>query len=104
MRKMRISYLDEARGIAILLVVIGHCIGAIRYPINQAILCFYAKKIFINTKFLMLPICVSIVVVVSQINEPVLMYNNQYGNFGMFLMTSLCGSVRNTRLPNGMTS
>jgi len=53
---------------------------------------FYAKKLFINTKLFLLPICVFVVTVLSQINEPILMYDNQYGNFGMFLMTSLCGS------------
>lgn len=53
---------------------------------------FYAKNLFANTKLFMLPICVFVVAFLSQINEPVLMYGNQYGNFGMFLMRSLCGS------------
>ena len=53
---------------------------------------FYAKKFFSNTKSIMLPICVIAVVVLSQLNEPILMYDNQYGNFLIFLMTSLCGS------------
>ena len=53
---------------------------------------FYAQKLFTNTKLFMLPICVFVVAILSQINEPVLMYGNQYGNFGIFLMTSLCGS------------
>lgn len=53
---------------------------------------FYAKNIFTNTKLFMLPICFFVVAILSQINEPILMYDNQYGNFGMFLMTSLCGS------------
>lgn len=53
---------------------------------------FYTKNLFTNTKLFMLPICVFVVAILSQINEPILMYDNQYGNLGMFLMTSLCGS------------
>ena len=42
----RIPLYDEARGIAILLVVIGHCIGSLHNPMNQAILSFHMPLFF----------------------------------------------------------
>lgn len=36
----RIEWLDSARGIAIILVVLGHCIGYIDDPLNKVILSF----------------------------------------------------------------
>ena len=53
---------------------------------------FYSKKLLSNTRLIILPICILVVVFLSQVNEPILMYDNQYGNFWIFLMTSLCGS------------
>ena len=37
----RIEWLDSARGIAIILVVLGHCIGYIDEPLNKVILSFH---------------------------------------------------------------
>lgn len=42
----RIEWLDSARGIAIILVVLGHCIGYIDDPLNKVILSFHMPAFF----------------------------------------------------------
>ena len=42
----RISWIDTTRGIAILLVVFGHCMGYIDNPINKVILSFHMPLFF----------------------------------------------------------
>lgn len=42
----RIEWLDSARGIAIILVVLGHCIGYIDDPLNKVILSFHMPTFF----------------------------------------------------------
>ena len=42
----RIEWIDSARGIAILFVVLGHCIGNIEDPVNKFILAFHMPLFF----------------------------------------------------------
>lgn len=42
----RIQWIDIARGIAILLVVLGHCIGNLEDPVNRVILAFHMPLFF----------------------------------------------------------
>lgn len=42
----RIRWIDAARGIAILLVVLGHCIGNLTDPVNKVILSFHMPLFF----------------------------------------------------------
>lgn len=42
----RIRWIDTARGIAILLVVLGHCIGNSTDPVNKVILSFHMPLFF----------------------------------------------------------
>ena len=49
----RIKYLDNARGIAIFLVVLGHCIGAVDNPVNKVILSFHMPLFFIISGILL---------------------------------------------------
>lgn len=51
----RLGYIDVARGIAILLVVCGHCIGAIRNPVNQFFLSFHMPLFFVISGMLFNP-------------------------------------------------
>ncbi len=44
--KKRILWIDVARGIAILLVVLGHCIGDLNDPGNRFILAFHMPLFF----------------------------------------------------------
>ena len=46
MSEKRISWVDQARGIAILLVVLGHCIGYMDAPGNRWILSFHMPLFF----------------------------------------------------------
>ena len=45
-RNNRIFWTDAARGIAILLVVLGHCIGNLTDPVNKVILSFHMPLFF----------------------------------------------------------
>ena len=49
----RIHFIDTARGIAILLVIIGHCISTPENPINRFILSFHMPLFFIISGMLM---------------------------------------------------
>lgn len=49
----RIQFVDTARGIAILLVIIGHCISTPENPINRFILSFHMPLFFIISGMLM---------------------------------------------------
>lgn len=42
----RIEYIDTARGIAILLVVLGHCLPSTTGVTNRVILCFHMPLFF----------------------------------------------------------
>ena len=55
---------------------------------------FFGKSILERSgeKIAFVAIAMLVCIIVSQINEPVLMYDNRYGNFLMFLITSLLGS------------
>ena len=47
----RIEWLDSARGIAIILVVLGHCIGYIDEPLNKVILSFHMPTFFFYPEY-----------------------------------------------------
>ena len=47
MENKRIEYIDRAKGIAILLVILGHCCGSVDEPINRYVLSFYMPLFFI---------------------------------------------------------
>lgn len=49
----RIRYLDTARGIAIFLVVLGHCIGSVDNPVNKVILSFHMPLFFLISGILL---------------------------------------------------
>lgn len=49
----RVSYLDIARGIAIFLVVLGHCISWQEFPVNRLILSFHMPLFFIISGMLL---------------------------------------------------
>lgn len=44
--KKRINWIDAARGIAILFVVLGHCIGSLEDSMNRVILAFHMPLFF----------------------------------------------------------
>ena len=47
----RILWIDAARGIAILLVILGHCIGSLDDPGNKVILSFHMPLFFFISGF-----------------------------------------------------
>ena len=44
--KKRIEYIDYARGIAMLLVILGHCFQSVEYTLNHFILSFHMPLFF----------------------------------------------------------
>ena len=44
--KQRIQWIDVAKGLAILIVVLGHCIGNLTDPVNKIILAFHMPLFF----------------------------------------------------------
>ena len=45
-QKERITWIDSARGITIILVVLGHCIEYVDDPLNKWILSFHMPTFF----------------------------------------------------------
>lgn len=49
----RVDYLDTAKGIAIILVAVGHCLASSSNPVNRLILSFHMPLFFIVSGILM---------------------------------------------------
>ena len=56
MDKKRIAYIDKAKGVAILLVILGHCCGSVEEPINRFILSFHMPLFFFLSGLLAKPV------------------------------------------------
>ena len=56
MDKKRIAYIDKAKGVAILLVILGHCCGSVEEPINRFVLSFHMPLFFFLSGLLAKPL------------------------------------------------
>ena len=52
MENKRIEYIDRAKGIAILLVILGHCCVSVDEPINRYVLSFRMPLFFYFVRFI----------------------------------------------------